>query len=115
MARRKRPADESPDEANARRMLETVSDAATRSEKVSWDRKMDNMVSLLSQIKPIEDRILDAMAEKLPLLDKIDALRAELVKDCVHPYENLVIKPDNTIQCKFCMKNFRVLRRGRQK
>jgi len=115
MARRKRPENETAEETLQRRLLERVADSATRGEKVAWDRKMDGMVSLLSQLTPIEDKITDAMAKKMPLMDKIAALRAEMVKDCVHSYTNLAIRPDGTVQCKFCMTNFQVLSNGNKK
>lgn len=109
MARRKKPENETPEQTKTRRMLEAVSDSATRGEKVSWDRKMDNMVSLLSTLKPIEDQIIDLMTQKMPIIDEITALRREMVRDCVHPYTHLQSQPDGSVQCKFCMKSFQVL------
>ena len=50
MARRKKPENETTEQTRARRTLESIADNATRSEKVSWDRKMDNMVTLLSKL-----------------------------------------------------------------
>lgn len=108
MARRKKPEGETTEQANVRRVLETVADTATRGEKVSWDRKMDNMVTLLAKLRPIEDKILDLMSEKLPVLDEISALRKEMVHDCVHPYTHLVHIKENTVQCKFCDRKFQV-------
>lgn len=110
MARRKKPENETIDEAQVRRQLETIADAASRSEKVSWDRKMDNMVSLLARLKPIEDKILDLMSEKLPVMDEIAALRKEMVRDCVHPYTHLLHQGDGTVACKFCNKTFALVR-----
>lgn len=108
MARRKKPVDESTEQARVRRTFEAVADNATRSEKVSWDRKMDNMVSMLAKLKPIEDEIVNLMAAKLPLMDEISALRHDMVKDCVHPYEMLTHK-DQTVHCKFCNRQFCVI------
>ena len=113
MARRKKPENETTEQTRARRTLESIADNATRSEKVSWDRKMDNMVTLLSKLKPIEEGILDLMAQKQPIIDDIAALRREMVKDCVHPFTHLVFQQDGTVQCKFCMKNFQVLGNGK--
>lgn len=106
MARRKKPEDETSAEAQRRRLLETISDNATRGEKVSWDRKMDNMVSLIAKLKPIEDQILDLMTAKTPILDEIAALRKDMVKDCVHPYEMLTDLGNGAVRCKFCDKTF---------
>lgn len=113
MARRKKPENETPEQARVRRVLESIADNATRSEKVSWDRKMDNMVSLLATLKPVEEAILDLMAKKQPIIDDITALRREMVKECVHPFTHLVFQADGTVQCKFCMKNFQVLNNGK--
>lgn len=111
MARRKKPEGETAEQADARRKLELVADTATRSEKVSWDRKMDNMVTLIASLRPIEDKILDLMSEKMPIIDQIAALRREMVRDCVHPYTHLVLEGDVTI-CKFCNKKFGQVRDG---
>lgn len=111
MARRKKPEDETIEQAEERRQHEIIADAATRSEKVSWDRKMDNMVSLIAKLRPIEDQILDLMAQKMPVIDQIAELRREMVKDCVHPYTHLVTRGDAT-ECKFCGKKFTVVKNG---
>lgn len=111
MSRRKKPENETPSEAKVRRTLEAIADNATRGEKVSWDRKMDNMVSILATLQPIEDQILELMAKKLPILDDISDLRKEMVRDCVHPYHLLAVDPNGsgTVSCKFCNKTFTVL------
>lgn len=107
MARRKKPDNESVEQAEVRHILETIADNATRSEKVSWDRKMDNMVRLLARLRPIEEKILDLMAEKGPILDEVQSLRKEMVKECVHPYTHLTFNDrDGTIVCKFCERKF---------
>lgn len=109
MARRKKPDGETQDQAEVRRILETIADTATRSEKVSWDRKMDNMVSLLAKLRPIEEQILDLLAQKGPLLDDVQILRKEMVKECVHPYTHLTYNDDDgTIVCKFCERKFAI-------
>lgn len=109
MARRKKPDNETLEQATVRRSLETIADNATRGEKVSWDRKMDNMVSLLAKLKPIEDGIIDLMAKKMPIIDEITALRREMVKDCVHPFTHLQRQADGSVQCKFCSRTFKVM------
>lgn len=106
MSRRKKPEGETPEQAELRRRLEAIADNATRSEKVSWDRKMDNMVTLIAKLRPIEDAILDLMSQKTPIIDDITALRREMVKDCVHPYTHLTMRDDDIVECKFCNKRF---------
>jgi uncharacterized glyoxalase superfamily metalloenzyme YdcJ len=102
MARRKKPENETKDEAATRRQLEAVADHATRNEKVSWDRKMDNMVRLIAEITPIEEQISDLLAQKMPIMDKIQVLRNEMVSECVHPHTHLIHKGTH-IECKFCL------------
>jgi hypothetical protein len=109
MARRKKPENETPEQAEVRRTLEAVADYAPRGEKVSWDRKMDNMVALLARLRPIEEHIIDLMAQKLPIIDEITALRREMVRDCVHPFTHLVHNEDGTVLCKFCNKTINVV------
>ncbi len=101
MARNKKPENETPEEARIRRMLESVANNSTRSEKTSWNRKMDNMVKFIAELRPIEQQILELMAQKTPILDKIAELRLTMVKECIHPIEQLVYKEDH-IECKFC-------------
>jgi hypothetical protein len=107
MARRKIPENETPEEALIRQQLETVANNATRSEKTSWNRKMDNMVKLIAVLRPIEEQILDLMAQKMPVIDSVSALRATMVKECIHPIDNLVHKDDHII-CKFCDKKISI-------
>lgn len=101
MPRRKKPENETQREAIIRQELETIANTASRSEKTSWNRKMNNMVSLLAKLKPIEDQILDLMKQKETIFDEIQELRQVMVKECIHPFEQLVYKEDH-IECKFC-------------
>lgn len=111
MARRKKPEGETPDQTKVRRLLESIADNATRSEKVAWDRKMNNMVTLLAKLRPIEDQILDLTAQKTPIIDEISALRHDMVRECTHPYTHLTIK-DDVVLCKFCNRKFNVTTHG---
>lgn len=108
MARAKRPENETADETVIRHTKETISNNATRNEKVSFDRKMDNMVSLLALLTPLDEQISDLMTQKLPIVDKIQTLRQDMVKDCVHPYTHLVFHDDHVV-CKFCDRRFNVV------
>ena len=110
MARRKRPENETPDQAYTRQTMETITNSASRNEKVSWDRKMDNMVKLIAKIRPIEDQILELISQKQPLMDEITTLRAEMVKDCIHPTSHVITVVDPRLgscaECKFCGRRF---------
>ena len=107
MARRKKPENESATELRVRQIKEAISNHANRSEKVSWNRKMDNMVGLIAELSPIEQEILSLMAKKIPVLDKVQVLREEMVKECVHPYEHLAIYSDY-VECTFCFKKLSI-------
>ncbi len=101
MARRKKPELESLDETTQRRLKEEISNNANRSEKTSWNRKMDNMVKLLAELRPIEEEIITLTEKKIPLFDQIQDLRKQMVQDCVHPYEYVLVEKDHCL-CKFC-------------
>lgn len=103
MSRRKKPVGETQDETTQRLLKEEISNNANRSEKTSWNRKMDNMVSLLAEIKPIEDKIIELTEKKMPIFDEIQTLRKEMLRDCIHPYEYVLVLGDHCI-CKFCEK-----------
>ena len=108
MARMKKPDNETQREQEIRQVLERIANVANRSEKTSWNRKMDNVVKLLMTLEPIEDEILQLiLSKKTPIMDEIGELRKLMVKECVHPFEYLTINendPDNIVTCKFCNK-----------
>lgn len=107
MAKKRKIDNETQEQTEIRHLLEAVANAASRSEKTSWNRKMDNMVRLLAELKPIEDSILELMAKKWEVFDRVQQLREVMVRECVHPYEQLVHKEDY-IECKFCLKRISV-------
>ena len=101
MARRKAPENETPKEKTERQIKEKIANGPSRSEKVSWNRKMDNMVKRFAELAPIEDEILALMAKKQPIFDEIQEIRQVMVNECIHPFEYLVMK-DTHVLCKFC-------------
>ena len=108
MARRKKPENETPEEAKRRRLFEMISNHADRSEKTAWKRKHENMQKLIGTLKPIEEKILKIIyEEKQPILDQINELRNEMVKECIHPFDFLVEK-DGYVECKFCNKKIKI-------
>jgi hypothetical protein len=108
MARTRKPENETEEESTIRRNHEKVANGATRSEKTSWNRKMENMVKLLATLKPIEDQILELMEQKQPIQDEVADLRATMVAECTHPFEYLVTQEDHII-CKFCNRRMIVV------
>jgi len=107
MARRKNPENETTEEKNIRQHLDGVADNSSRSEKVSWNRKMDNMVKLMASLRPIEEEIVRLSNQKIPVFDEIQELRKVMVLECVHPFDYLLHKEDH-ISCKFCNKNLSI-------
>jgi GTP1/Obg family GTP-binding protein len=107
MSRARKPEGETAEQAEARQALEAIANHATRSEKTSWKRKRDNIEKAIAELSPIEQEILDLMAKKVPLIDKIAELRQEMVETCVHPIDQLVLH-ENHIVCKFCNKRMSI-------
>lgn len=114
MARKKKPLNETEEQALIRRDLETISNFSSRSEKTSWNRKMNNMVKLLALLRPIEEKILDLQSQKEPVFDEIQILRAVMVKECIHPQEYLIHKGDY-VECKFCNKRIAIKKNASKK
>lgn len=109
MARKKKPENETEEQRKQRLAFEAVANHANRSEKTSWNRKMDNMVKLIAKLRPVEQKILKIIQEeKTPIMDEIDEVRKMMIKECVHPFEYLVQDTDEkgreVIRCKFCEK-----------
>ena len=107
MARQRKPQGETNKEANVRRMLEAVANNANRSEKTSWNRKENNMVKLISELAPLEEEILELMAKKNVIIDRINVLRQAMVTECIHPFDKLVYHDDHIV-CKFCNKRLSI-------
>ena len=103
MARRKKPEGLTPEEQIIHSVKEAIANNANRSEKTSWNRKMDNMVALLAKLRPIEAKIIKLQNQKIPIYDEVQALRSTMVKECVHPYDYVAVLED-CVECKFCGK-----------
>lgn len=72
-----------------------------KNEKLAWKRKQKKMGVYIENISVFELKILELIKEKQPILDDIAALRLEMVKECIHPKDNLVHMGTYLI-CKFC-------------
>jgi len=116
MPRKKKPKNETKQQAKTRRHLEKISNASTRSEKTAWNRKMNNMVKLMAKLRPIEDEIMQLQAQKEAIFDDIQILRNIMVDECIHPYEYLLKLEDHTV-CKFCNKKIGAIdgKKGKEK
>ncbi len=109
MARRKNPENETEEQRKIRKVKEKIANGPKRSEKISWNRKMRNLEALYEEIKPIEDEILELLAKKQPIFDKMQEIREEMTNECIHPFDYLVVKDDYII-CKFCNKRMKWLK-----
>lgn len=108
MAKKRKPQNESELQAHERHIKEAIANSFSRSEKTSWNRKMDNMVKLIARLRSIEDDILDIIKErKQPVMDEVHQLRQTMVKECIHPFEYLEVKDDHA-ECKFCGKRLSI-------
>lgn len=108
MARKLKPIDETPEELAQRQTLEYISNNSTRSEKVSWNRKLDNLVALMAELTPVEEEIMALVVKKkIPLMDQVQELRGLMVNECIHPADYLEPKEDH-VECKFCQTKIRV-------
>lgn len=109
MARRKLPDNETVEDMAIRKQKERVSGLANRSEKVAWARKQNNMNVLIESLDQINEKVRLLKVECQPILQAIDNLRADMLADCIHPYDSLAYDHDTgTVICKFCNVRFAV-------
>lgn len=83
--------------------LSEVAGFADNAEKLAWRRKLKKMEKLLEELEPFEEQILELYTLKQPIMDKIEAVRREMVQECIHPKEYLVHRGTH-VECKFCNK-----------
>jgi len=108
MARRKTPENETADERKIRHIKEKIANGPSRTEKVSWNRKRNNLEDLHEKIQPLEEQILDLLVAKQPIFDEMQRIRNSMVDECIHPFDFLVVKEDHVL-CKFCNKKLKLL------
>lgn len=72
-----------------------------KNEKLAWKRKVKKMMGLIEQVGFVEQEILELSLKKQPTLDEISVLRAEMIKECIHPKDHLV-HLGTCLLCKFC-------------
>lgn len=83
--------------------LTAVAGFADNAEKLAWRRKLKKMEDFLEELCPIEDEIIELYIKKQPIMDKVQKLRKEMAKECIHPKEYLVHRGTH-VECKFCNK-----------
>lgn len=86
-----------------------VSSHQGKNDKLAWKRKVKKMEGLISDISHYEEEILKIVMAKQPIMDDINKLRIEMVRDCIHPKDHLV-HHGTYITCKFCERNISIPR-----
>ena len=88
-----------------------IARCSTRSEITSWRRKEKNINKLMEEeITPIQDKILALRIEMMEHVDKLETIRAEMVKTCIHPVDHVEVHLDKGHStCKFCDRNIKLL------
>lgn len=81
--------------------LKVVSNIKDKNEKLSWNRRQKKIEGMVEEMRPLEEKIMALQAEHQLHLDKIQVLRKQMVKECIHPRNSLVHK-NTFIECKFC-------------
>ena len=86
--------------------IEKVVNAKPKNERIAFARKVKKMQELVETLEPIEERLMEILVnEKYPIMDQIQLLRVQMVKECVHPKDHLIFvshATDEYIECKFC-------------
>ncbi len=90
-----------PEKEKQERDLKNVANIKDKNEKLSWTRRQKKIEEMVIEMQPIEDQILALTAQRQEVLDKIQSLRKQMVKECIHPKNSLVHK-ETYIECKFC-------------
>lgn len=87
-----------------------IANHATRKEKMAWDRKRKKLTGLIeNDLVPLQEKEREVIAEQMPILDKINEVRKQMVETCIHPQEELVYNEDGDyFTCKFCGSNLNV-------
>ena len=104
-----------PTTAEEQALFKQISTLATRSERSSWERKLNNLMAVMVKLKPIEDQIIALNAQRGPILDELNEIRTMMVHTCVHPQEQLVMQEVDVVQCKFCNRRLKLVKDGSTK
>jgi hypothetical protein len=81
--------------------INKISTHRDKNERLSWKRKKDKIEAMVKELEPIEDEILALIEKRKPFIEQIEELRAEMIKECVHPKDQLVHYGTHVV-CKFC-------------
>ena len=83
------------------RDIKNVANIKDKNEKLSWTRRKKKIEAMVEAMRPIEDKIMALQNERQEHLDRIQDLRRQMVKECIHP-KDLLVHKTTYIECKFC-------------
>ncbi len=86
-------------------IFKIIKDSVGEKNVRAWERKQQNFIKILSEIQPLEDKIIDSLATKNKIIKDIVQLREQIINHCPHPDE-FVIEKNGKKYCKFCEKQF---------
>lgn len=89
------------DPAQIERDLKAASNIKHKNDKLSWSRRQTKVEEMVEAMRPIEDKIMEYTAQRQEILDKVQEVRKQMVKECIHPRNSLVHKGTHIV-CKFC-------------
>jgi ribosomal protein L16 Arg81 hydroxylase len=95
------------DEDEVAKEIKQVSAHADKNQRLAWRRKKARIDTLIERIQPLQDKKLEIILQMQPIMDEIEAVRQEMVKECIHPKDHLVHKGTH-IECKFCKSKLKV-------
>lgn len=96
------------DKKQERIIFTKITNYTPKNERISWNRKYKKIKNIINEkMIPLEEKMLELHMQKQIIMDEIDVIRDELIKECVHPRDCLVIKND-LVLCKFCDAKIRV-------
>lgn len=89
-------------------VFQAISSHAIKGEVAAWNRKRKSIERVITtNIRPLEDKIIEVNAQLIPLYDQLHQMRSEMVDFCIHPIDMLTYKEDH-VECKFCTRKLNV-------
>ena len=89
-------------------VFQAVSSHAIKGEVAAWSRKRKSIERVITtNIRPLEDKIIEVNSQLIPLYDQLKTMRAEMVEFCIHPIDMLAYVVDH-VECRFCSAKLNV-------
>jgi len=95
------------DEDQAKKELDSITKFSDKNQRLAWRRKRNRMDDLLKKMEPLNEEALKVILAKQPIMDEIEHVRQQMIKECVHPRDYLVHKGTHVL-CKFCRSKIKV-------